>query len=416
MKRTRLKKQNAFTLIEMVVAFFIATLVVLVTFSIFNRAHQGAVSQDRIAYMNITLNSAANFVKNGITQAGFGFRFNPDYAIRTMNNVGNEKPGQPGFSADYNIRLVTGAFSNDAKALADSDALFTIRSEEDCELLTISREETSAIGGWPGNENEEFNLIACLPQNRCRLAKNPNNESEMAPLGEIDDFDPVNGIARVLLLIDPINNNQINNLALRINDDAEVFNDGPCGGGRYLKINAVGGGLQVGGKEPPPAFPLPPLNDIIARVVKSHFYYLDDKNRLYDIPLTYFAGGEAQSDRIISENVDSFQLQYYVYNDLNFINPRHGGLDNADGGLLDDDDNDDDDIAQTEAIRFVEVDIRVRSEKPDADYENQGFAQAVFDLPEAAQTDSYRRRSLRQQILARNLHFFHNLEDSDLYP
>jgi prepilin-type N-terminal cleavage/methylation domain-containing protein len=416
-KNSPTRERNGFSLIEMIVALFIAFLVGMATLSLFKRANEGAISQDRITYMNSTLNSANFRVREAIAAAGFGLRSAPDYALRPINKVGNDFPGGGTFSAVYNIRMLGGATFG-VKAKADSDALLTLHSDPACEQLTISRTDTLAASGWPASDAGNYTLIACLPQQKCELTQDTaNNPLPPNPGDVLEGFNPTNAAdattRRVILLIDESGTKE-KNVALRIAPDGAYIDNagGLCGGNSYLRIQGTADGLQVG-KSTSPNF-IPVANDVTARLVDSHFFYLGENDRLYDIPLAYFTDpSEDQGTRVLAENVDSFQLQYYHYNDQGFLSPL-----NAD--QLEDDDleainPDDDNIAQTEAIRFVETDLRVRSERPDADYSNQGFAQQIFDGPVALVSDSYRRRSVRQQILAKNLNFFAFYSGTGLY-
>ena len=413
-------RQKGFTLIEVIVVLLIAFIITFAALTIFNRSFEGSIAQDQIAYMDGTIRSASVAMAQSVSNAGFGFLNAPDYAIRTYNNTGSTFgefiPTHLNFDApDTNPLFLLGSGSPTftIPAKQHSDALLTLSSDPNCEWLEIDETNSS----WNASVTSNQIINACLPQLRCPIAQDALGipKPPGTPLPEL--LTQINGFPRVLLLVKEGTTTQNENLALRITQVDIIPDPGFCGA-PVLQIQATGTGIQINGAATnfttSPNNPPISTENIVARFIFSHFYYLGNDNNLYDIPLTYFEEGSTdnQTNRILAHDVEDLQFQYYVYIDPIFGNPRDGGLAELNPppetlGLLDDNANDNDDVPQTEDIRFVELALLVRAEKEDLlNFKDQGMRPSIFDHTISSSNDSYRRRIIRQQMLAKNLLHF----------
>lgn len=417
----KLTSPNGFSLIEMIVVLAIAVLAMLFTFGIFSNANRAAVHQDFLSDVQGNLRISTEIISNEIATAGFGFRDAKDYALRTYNNVGNVLPTANTFSppttTNANNRLtVVGGGAFQVPALAGSDAIVATRSDPTCESLVLDIAGSTFAGSQAG----AFNVIGCLNlvdipnkiagQNTCQISRTP-----LFPATIIPDLSSM--VNRTLLIVDqdPASQ-QTRSVALQITSaQVEGNTSGSCPGAFVvMRIQGTGQGLQLSNSY----FGTTPVQPV-ARLVSSSFFYVGQDLNLYNIPLTYTFPGASQADRVVAENVDSLQMRYFMYNHLNLgtATARDGGLRDVgnNNGIFDQTTSgnancftsDGDGIPQTEDIRLVDLAVTVRARNPDPEgFGGQGRREQIFDDPTVTAPDSFRRRTIRKQILARNLSYF----------
>lgn len=412
--------EKGFSMIEMVVVLVIAVLAMLFTFGIFNNANRAAIHQDFLSDVQGNLRITTEIMSNEITTAGFGFRDAKDYGLRTYNNVANVLPSVAGFSppttTNANNRLtVVGGGAFQVPALAGSDAILTTRSDPTCESLVLD----VAGSTFPASQAGNFNVIGCLNlvdipnkiagQNTCQISRTP-----LFPTPIIPDLSGM--INRTLLIVDqdPATQ-QARNVAIQITSaQVEGNTSGSCPGAFVvMRIQGTGQGLQISNNY------ATPMVQPVARLVTSAFFYVGQDLNLYNIPLTYTFAGASQTDRIVAENVDSLQLRYFMYNQnsLGTATARDGGLQGVGNtnGIFDQTvsgnanclASDSDGIPQSEDIRLIDLAVTVKARNPDLEgFAGQGRREQLFDDPTVTPADSFRRRTIRKQILARNLNYF----------
>lgn len=397
---------TGFTLIEVLITLLIAVILTYFTLATFSKGHQTALNQDEVASMDASLANISSSLRIAISNAGFGYREEPQYAIRTFDNVPNVLPNTASFSLATNgtPRAPLGATFL-VKAMANTDAIMLTAAQEDCEHLTIKNDPAPPVV-IPGTMTGTFTLYACLPQTRCNASLPQSGEStagnfswDRTAMFRQNDR-ALHLINQTVTAIPQDASVSIAVTSARVTNDPGSPGLAGCAGQPFIEIIGTADGLQIGR-----SWAVADTNLLVAHLVRSTFYYLGEDRNLYGIPSNYTFSGGSQADRIVGTNIDGFQLQYFMYNDTARV--AHPGGEDNDGTYAVGNpivDSNGDSLEDSEDIRQVDLALAARSERFDRDYKGKTFN--LMNDATAYPADGYIRRVVRENILAKNLQLF----------